>query len=105
MSIEVKLPITVRLYNVGAIFMSEIITTSNRTKYVDTRYRFVNELVEDGFIEIVFVNTKDNVADIFTKNTSSEIGNRRYNKMVKDIETKQEGCLKVFNLIYGRRTD
>ena len=25
--------------------------------------------------------------------------------MVKDIETKQEGCEKVFNLIYGQRTD
>ena len=89
MSLEFKLPITVRVYNVGAIFMSENVTTSNRTKHVNSRYRFVNEFVEDGFIEIVFVNTKDNVADIFTKNTSGEIGNLHHNKMVKEIETKQ----------------
>ena len=76
MSIEVKLPITVRLYNVGAIFMSENVTTSNRTNHVNTRYRFVNEFVEDGFIEIFFVKTKENVADVFTKNTSGEIGYR-----------------------------
>ena len=42
MIIEFKLPITVRLDNVGAIFISENVTTSNRTKHVDTRYRFVN---------------------------------------------------------------
>ena len=90
--IEVKLPITLRLDNVGAIFIYENVTTSYRTKHVDTRYRFVNESVEDGFIEIIFVKTKYNVADIFAKNTSGDIGNRHHNKMVKDIETKQEGC-------------
>ena len=91
-SLEVKLPITVRVDNVGAIFMSENVTTSNRTKHVDTRYRFVNEFVEDRFIEIIFVKTKYNVADIFTKNINGEIGDCRHNKMVKYIETKQEGC-------------
>ena len=43
MSLEVKLKITVRVDNVGAIFMSENVTTSNRTKHVDTIYSFVNE--------------------------------------------------------------
>ena len=90
--IEVKLPITLRLDNVGAIFIYENVTTSYRTKHVDTRYRFVNESVEDGFIEIIFVKTKDNVADVFANNASGEIGNLHHNKMVKDIETKQEGC-------------
>ena len=88
MIIEVKLPITLRLDNVGAIFIYENVTMSNRTKHVDTRYRFVNESVEDGFIEIIFVKTKYNVADIFAKNTSGDIGNRHHNKMVKDIESQ-----------------
>ena len=58
MSLEVKLPITVRVDNVGAIFMSKSVTTSNRTNHVDTIYRFVNDFVEDGFVEIIFVKTK-----------------------------------------------
>ena len=61
------------------------------TKHVDTRYRFINEFVEDGFIEIIFVRTKENMSDIFTNNRSGEIGNRHHNKIVKEIETKQEG--------------
>ena len=91
-SLEVKLPNIVRVDNVGAIFMSENATTSNRTKHVDTRYRFVNEFVEDRFIEIIFVKTKENVTDIFRENTSGEIRNHHHNKMDKAIETKQEGC-------------
>ena len=83
MILEVNLSITLILDNVVATCMSENLTTSNRTKHVDTRYRFVNEFVEDGFIEIIFVKTKDNVADIFTNNTRNYIGNHQHNKMVK----------------------
>ena len=54
--------------------------------------RFVKKIVEDVFIEIIFVKTKDNVTHIFKNNTSGEIGNHCHNKMFKDIETKQEGC-------------
>ena len=46
----------------GVIFMSKNFTTSNRTKHVDTRYRFINEFVEDRFIEIMFMKSKENVA-------------------------------------------
>ena len=79
--IEVTLPITVRVDNVGAIFMSENTLTSGRTKHVDIRYRYVNEMVLDGFLKIVFVKTKENVADIFTKNVTSDV----YRTLVKNF--------------------
>ena len=92
MSLEVNLSITVRVDNVGAIFMPEDVSTSNRTKHADTRYIFVNKFVEDIFIEIVFMKTRYNMAYILRKNTSGEIGDRHHNKIVREIETKQEGC-------------
>ena len=70
--IQVKLPIVVRNNNVGAIFMSENALTSGHTKHLDIRYRFVNETVIEGFLKIVFVKTKENVADIITKNVTSK---------------------------------
>ncbi len=70
MGIPVKFPIIVRVDNVGAIFMSKNITTSQKTKHVDIPYHFVHEFMEDGFIKIIFVQTKENRADIFTKNMS-----------------------------------
>ena len=36
--IDIELPITVKVDNVGAIFMSENTLTSGRTKHVDVRY-------------------------------------------------------------------
>ena len=50
MGIKVKLPIIVRVDNIVAIFMTENVSTSSRTKHVDVKYHFVREYVEDGFI-------------------------------------------------------
>jgi hypothetical protein len=73
MGIPVKIPVIVRVDNMGAIFMSENASASSRTKHVDTRYHFVREYVEDGFIRIVFVRTANNVSDSFTKNVTGDV--------------------------------
>jgi hypothetical protein len=73
MGIDVKLPVIVRVDNVGAIFMAENVTTSGRTKHVDIRYHYVREFVEDGFVKIIFVRTAENYADQFTKNVTGNI--------------------------------
>ena len=49
-SINVKLPVTVCVDNVGAIFMSNSITTTPGTKHVDIRTKYVKEYQEDGKI-------------------------------------------------------
>jgi len=38
-----------------------------RTKHVELQYHFVREKIESNEIGLIFCNTKDNVADIFTK--------------------------------------
>jgi hypothetical protein len=75
-SIEIELPIIIYCNNVGVIFMAENATATAQTKHVDARYHFVREYVESGFLKIVFVNSKDNKADMFTKNVSSELCNK-----------------------------
>ena len=52
MNIEVELPITVHVDNVGAIWLSNNRTTSDRTKDIDIRTSFVKEYQEDGKIII-----------------------------------------------------
>ena len=71
--LTVHYPITVFVDNIGAIFMSENITATNRTRHIDTRTHFVYEHIEDGLIIVRFVKTEDNRADIFTKNSKSDI--------------------------------
>jgi hypothetical protein len=71
--IKVNLTIIIKTYNTGAIFMAENSSTGVRTRHVDTRYPFIREFVEDGFIKVEFVRSVENDADIFTKNVSHDL--------------------------------
>ena len=68
-------PVRVKVDNQAAIFMAKNTTVTKRTKYVDVRANFVYEHVNEdtGEIELVFVKTEDNRADIYTKNVSGEL--------------------------------
>ena len=86
--------------------MSNNHTTSDRTKYIDITTSFVKEYQEDGKIIIKFVKSEENVADIFTKNTTNVIFNNHQKKLVWDkanvenemiqerdqSKNQQEGC-------------
>ncbi|GJZ85973.1 hypothetical protein Tco_0657583 [Tanacetum coccineum] len=41
--------------------------TSGESKHIDIRFHFIKEHVENGVIELYFVNTEYQLADIFTK--------------------------------------
>ena len=84
MNIEVEFPITVHVDNVGAIWFSNNRTTSDRTKHIDIRTSFVKEYQEDGNIIIKFVKSKENEADIFTKDTTNTIFQNHQKKLVWD---------------------
>ncbi|GJR70033.1 hypothetical protein Tco_0016098 [Tanacetum coccineum] len=44
----------------------------SRSKHIDIRFHFIKEYVENGVIELYFVNTEYQWADIFTKALSRE---------------------------------
>ena len=67
MNIEVELPITVHVDNVGPIWLSNNRTTGDRTKHIDIRTSFVEEYQEDGKIIIKFVKSGENDADTNVK--------------------------------------
>nr|GEY08637.1 integrase, catalytic region, zinc finger, CCHC-type, peptidase aspartic, catalytic [Tanacetum cinerariifolium] len=52
-----------------------------RSKHTDIRYHFIKEHVENGAIELYFVNTKYQLADIFTKALGREIIEFLINKL------------------------
>ena len=81
---EVELPITVHVDNVGAIWLSNNKTTSDRTKHIDIRTSFVKEYQEDGKDIIKFVKSEDNEAGIFTKTTTNAILQDHQKKLIWD---------------------
>jgi hypothetical protein len=72
LGIKVETPITVKVDNIGAVFMAENMSATSRTKHIDTLCQFIHEFVEEGFVKVVFVKTTDNKSDMFTKNVSGE---------------------------------
>nr|GEW51614.1 retrovirus-related Pol polyprotein from transposon TNT 1-94 [Tanacetum cinerariifolium] len=53
----------------------------SRSKHIDIRYHFIKELVENGVIELYFVNTEYQLADLFTKALGRDIIEFLINKL------------------------
>ena len=57
--------------NRGAIDMIKSFENSKRTKHIDTRYNFIKDLVANEKIQVQYVESKSNLADMFTKGLSN----------------------------------
>ena len=53
--------------NQSAIALSKDNKFHQRTKHIDIRYHYIREAVEDGRIQVEYIPTDQNPADIFTK--------------------------------------
>ena len=82
MKMVVKYPVMVRVDNIGTIFMASKITTTCHTKQIDIRYKYVNEYVEDGVVNIFFVKSAENDINILTKSLNAELCEKHSKKMV-----------------------
>nr|GFA86602.1 retrovirus-related Pol polyprotein from transposon TNT 1-94 [Tanacetum cinerariifolium] len=51
----------------AAISISCNLVQHSRTKHIDVRYHFIKEKVEKGIVELFFVRTEYQLADLFTK--------------------------------------
>nr|GEV02778.1 reverse transcriptase domain-containing protein [Tanacetum cinerariifolium] len=58
---------------------------NSRTKHIHTRYHFIKEQVENGIIELYFVRTEYQLADMFTKALPED----RFKYLVRRIELCQ----------------
>jgi hypothetical protein len=86
--IEYKKPVNIHVDNIGAIFHAGSRGSSERSKQIDMKYLYVCDLIDKGLIDVKFVRSEANLADLFTKNLygelykvhSSELLTRWYNR-------------------------
>ncbi|SPC66012.1 uncharacterized protein UHOD_11665 [Ustilago sp. UG-2017b] len=64
--IDVGIP-TIFSDNTGTIQVSKDPAQHWKLKHIDTKYHFIRDNVQDGKVKIKYINTADNLADIFTK--------------------------------------
>ena len=60
-------PTTINCDNNSAINLSEDPSLHSRVKHIDIRYHFIRERVQSNEINVSYINTNDNIADVFTK--------------------------------------
>ncbi|GKD11065.1 retrovirus-related pol polyprotein from transposon TNT 1-94 [Tanacetum coccineum] len=58
--------------NKSAIALCRNNVQHSRSKHIDVKYHFIKEQVENGVVELYFVRTKYQLADIFTKSLPQE---------------------------------
>nr|GEX56228.1 retrovirus-related Pol polyprotein from transposon TNT 1-94 [Tanacetum cinerariifolium] len=74
----------------------------SRSKHIDIRYHFIKEQVEQGVIELYFVNTEYQLADLFTKALGREriefltnkLGMRSFTPETLDIPSEKSKSVK-----------
>jgi hypothetical protein len=84
MNAKIKLPVEVKVDNMGAIYISENSMPSARTRHADLRQKFTSDLQEKGLIKIDFVKSEDNTSDIMTKNVTVELFEKHVQGLVID---------------------
>ena len=67
MKIEIKDPIFIYCDNTSAINISKNPVMYSKKKNIVIKYHFLRELVQDKEVRLEYVNTKEQIADIFTK--------------------------------------
>ncbi|GKA26384.1 retrovirus-related pol polyprotein from transposon TNT 1-94 [Tanacetum coccineum] len=68
----------------------------SRTKHIDVRYHFIKEQVEKGIVELFFVGTEYQLADLFTKALSKDrfkgpFGSRILKEL--ELDSNSKSCL------------
>jgi transposase InsO family protein len=73
--LDFSLPTTSTIFtdNQAAIAISHHPEFHARTKHIDINYHFLRDLISAGTLNTVYINTKDNLADLFTKGLSRSI--------------------------------
>ena len=56
--------------NQGAIALAKNPVSHQRSKHIDIKFHFIRTHVQDGKIDLVYIPTQQNVADVFTKPVS-----------------------------------
>ena len=69
---EITKPMILYCYNTSAINISKNPMMHAKTKHIAIKYHYVRELVEDKEVKMKYVNSKEQIDDIFTKPLSKD---------------------------------
>jgi len=94
-ALKLDIPINIPVImedNQGAIKLGHNAEFHKRTKHIDIKYHYIRELVDGNKLRIIYINTKDQLADPLTKITAGPTLNTWKEKL--GLEKYQPGGVK-----------
>jgi len=90
MGLKVKKPMILWMDNKGAIDLANNWSVGGRTRHVNVRYYFLQELKEAGLVQVQWVPANNNCADMFTKNLAGP-GFEKHTAMYCGVDKYMKG--------------
>ena len=76
--------VSLKIDNQAAISLCKNPVHHERSKHIDTRFRHIQDCIEEGVIEVQHVNTKDQLADILMKS----LGRQKFLEMQERVSVQ-----------------
>ncbi|CAN6726304.1 unnamed protein product [Malus baccata var. baccata] len=93
LEVFLSLPPTIHCDNMSAIALTANPVFHSRIKHLDTNFHFVRERVQQGDLEVVYIPTEDQTADVLTKGLQTPAFLRHcYNLRLSTPATIEGGC-------------
>ena len=84
----------VKAYGSSVLLNSKNPSQHGRSKHIDTKFHFIRDCVEKGYVEVDYVKTESQLADSFTKPLGrikfEEIGEKLGVAMMNEARIKEE---------------
>jgi hypothetical protein len=74
-------PTIIFIDNKSAIELCKTLKQNHKARNINMRIQFIRECINNGLIELVFVRSEDNVADVLTKPLDKETFNKHTDKL------------------------
>jgi hypothetical protein len=88
---DLTLPVPIMVDNVGAGYIAEKAMNNKRTKHMDIRFHWIRHLVKEKLVELWYVPTADNIADLMTKALPPQTFHKFVNRIFKRNNSAKSG--------------
>ena len=65
--VKYEYPIIIHYDNTSAINISKNLVMHSKTKHIPIKYHFLREQVSQNMVKLEYIDTKEQIVDIFTK--------------------------------------
>ncbi len=81
LGLKVKLPMTLRMDNKGGVDIFNNWSIAGNTRAVSVRFAYIRELKEAGILQIKWIKSEENGADLYTKNLDGPTFHKHADKL------------------------